>query len=270
MIEVAPARFAALLPALRAVPINHLFARSVLERCVDGRVWVDREASPALCHVVHPYGMTLLFGDGSAVDACELRAHLDACCRFGHDQWMQPVGDALAAAVDRALDPETPSPDAAPGGARAQRYTRTNFLFDATRHARREPPGGLVLRRMSPEEFALADVGVSPQRFWRDARQFQANGGGWCVERDGRLAAMAFASFRFDDQLEIGVETRPQYRRRGYAALAASRLIDECLDAGLEPVWACRKENRGSYALACALGFEPAIDIPYYRLPAAA
>ena len=257
-----------MLPALRAVPINHLFARSVLERCVDGRAWVDRESSPALCHVVNPYGMTLLFGDARAVDDAELRAHFDAC-RTQHDQWIQPADDGLAAAVDRALDPVAPPPHVPPGGPRAQRYTRTNFRFVASRHKRLQAGGGLVLRRLSAAEFALDDVGVSPHRFWRDARQFEAHGGGWCVEREGRLAAMAFASFRFDDQLEIGVETRPQYRRRGYAALAASRLVDECLERRLEPVWACRKENRGSYALACALGFEPAIDIPYYRLPAA-
>ncbi|MGE5094410.1 MAG: GNAT family N-acetyltransferase [Betaproteobacteria bacterium] len=270
MIELDPGRFAPLIPALRAVPVNHLFARSVLERCVDGRAWADRLSSPSLCHVAHPYGMTLLFGDARAVDAAMLREHFDACRRVAHDQWMQPVGTGLAEAVDAVLDPQAAAPDAAPGGARVQRYTRTNFRFDALPRAPLEAPRGTVLRRIVAAEFALDGISVSPHRFWRDARQFEAHGGGWCVERDGRLAAMAFASFRFDDQLEIGVETRPEFRRRGYAWAAAARLIDECLGMGLEPVWSCRKENRGSYELACSLGFEPAIDIPYYRLPAAA
>jgi hypothetical protein len=34
----------------------------------------------------------------------------------------------------------------------------------------------------------------------------------------------------------------------------------------LEPVWACRLENDGSYKLAQKLGFEPVLEIPYYRL----
>jgi RimJ/RimL family protein N-acetyltransferase len=253
---------------LRAVPINHLFARSVLERRVDGRVWADREASASLWHAAHPYGMTLLFGDARALDPPALAAHL-AACRVAHDQWLQPAGAALVGVVDAALDPETPPPEAIPGGPLVQRYTRTNFRFDAASFTPRATPDGVGLRRMRPDEFAFEDIGVSPHRFWRDAAQFDAHGGGWCVERDGRLAAMAFASFRFDDQLEIGVETRAEHRRHGYAAVAASRLIEECLAAGLEPVWSCRKENRGSYRLACALGFEPTVDIPYYRLPAA-
>lgn len=36
--------------------------------------------------------------------------------------------------------------------------------------------------------------------------------------------------------------------------------------AQLSPVWACRMQNRGSYNLARSPGFEPALEIPYYRL----
>lgn len=57
MIELEPGGFQALLPALRRVPINKLFARSVLEQRVVGTVWVDRRDEPSLIHVIHPYGI---------------------------------------------------------------------------------------------------------------------------------------------------------------------------------------------------------------------
>jgi len=37
MIELHPDGFPTLLATLRRVPVNHLFARSVIERQVDGR-----------------------------------------------------------------------------------------------------------------------------------------------------------------------------------------------------------------------------------------
>ncbi len=270
MIELPRARFHALLPAVRALPINHLFARSVLEGCVDGRAWVDDERDPALAHVVHPYGMTLLFGDPGRARAADLASHLDACRQVAHDQWMQATPHALAVLADELLAAEDAG-DGQPGGAAVQRYTRANFRFDAARYgrarARAAPLVGATLRPMAPSEFALPDIGVSPWQFWRDASQFLERGGGWCVEAHAEVAAIAFCSFRFDRQLEIGVETRPWHRRRGYAYHAASALIDECLARGLEVVWSCRKENRASYELAQMLGFEPTFEIPYYRLP---
>lgn len=272
MIKLAPDAFHALLPALRRVPINHLFARSVLEHKVKGEVWVDRADHPSLMHIVHSYGMTLLFGDAGAIDPAVLEAHLLALGADGTDKWLQASPEALPPLLDELLDVERSAPDQPPGGARVQRYTRQNFQFNPTRYALKRnliaPPDDIRLRPLLATDFALADIGVSPQWFWTSADQFLANGGGWCVERDGELASMAFCSYRFDRQLEIGVETRAQYRGRRYALHAACALIDQCISQGLEPVWSCRKENQGSYRLAQSLGFEPTMEIPYYRLPA--
>jgi hypothetical protein len=269
MLRLQADGFDALLPALRRVPINHLFARSVLERKVDGVVWVDRTDAPALVHVLHPYGMTLLFGDAQAVDPAVLKAHLLAA--HGADRWLQASPATLPPLLDGLFEVGPAAPDDVPGGPTVQRYTRQNFRFDAQCPAAQREPAplaeGIRLRPLVAGDFALPGIAVSPHRFWNDAAQFLAHGGGWAVEADGELASMAFTSFRFDDQLEIGVETRAQYRGRRFARLAARALIDQCLAQRLEPVWACRRENVGSYALALALGFAPTVAVPYYRLP---
>lgn len=274
MIELHPDAFHTLLPSLRSLPVNHLFARSVLERHVAGRVWLARKEAPKLCHIVHPYGMTLMFGDAGRTDQQVLKAHLDECRHATHDQWMQVTPAELASTVDELLDPQVALADQPPRGPRVQRYTRANFRFDPARYAQRRArlslPLEVKLRPIAAQEFALPDISVSPHRFWRDADQFFAHGGGWCIEHDGNLAAMAFCSFRFDKQLEIGVETRADYRKLGYAYCAAGALVDQCLALGLEPVWSCRKENTGSYQLAKSLGFEPTLEVAYYRLPSIA
>jgi len=226
---------------------------------------------PALVHVVHPYGMTLLYGEAQAVPVQTLRRHLQSQASGAGDRWMQVFPADQAKRIANALDAEGADPSAPPGGPRAQLYTRANFRFAPERFAahdfRAQIPQGMVLRPMSDADFSLAGVSVSPACFWRNTAQFHQNGGGWCIAEGDEVAAIAFSSFRFGDELEIGVETRPSFRRRGLARLAAAALIESCLAQRLRPVWSCRKENLGSYALAQRLGFVPTAEIPYFRLP---
>ena len=39
---------------------------------------------------------------------------------------------------------------------------------------------------------------------------------------------------------------RRVYRGQHCAFYAACALIDQCISQGLEPIWSCRKENKGS------------------------
>lgn len=48
---------------LLKVKINNLFALAVIENCVSGTVYVDNRNEPKTFYVVHPYGLSLLFGD---------------------------------------------------------------------------------------------------------------------------------------------------------------------------------------------------------------
>ena len=47
---------------LKEVTINNLFARSVVENNVSGSVYVDNTENPKTFYIIHPYGMSLLFG----------------------------------------------------------------------------------------------------------------------------------------------------------------------------------------------------------------
>ncbi len=63
MIELSIERYSLLEEPLKKVENNHLFAPSVIERKVIGTVFVDNIENPKTFYVVHPYGMSLLFGD---------------------------------------------------------------------------------------------------------------------------------------------------------------------------------------------------------------
>jgi L-amino acid N-acyltransferase YncA len=83
---------------------------------------------------------------------------------------------------------------------------------------------------------------------------------------DSQPATTAFAAFVHGKQLEMGIETAPPHRGKGYAVYICQALIGHCLKEGFEPIWACRLENAGSFRLAKKLGFEPTLYLPYYQL----
>jgi len=56
--------------------------------------------------------------------------------------------------------------------------------------------------------------------------------------------------------VEIGIETKEEYRRRGFAFLACAAFIEYCLAHALEPNWGCWDHTTGSQDLAKKLGFE--------------
>ena len=64
--------------------------------------------------------------------------------------------------------------------------------------------------------------------------------------------------------LEFEIQTREDHQRRGLALVTGSRMIEHCLDNGLEPAWDAAHE--GSALLAERLGFANRQDYTAYRL----
>jgi GNAT superfamily N-acetyltransferase len=244
------------LPPLKDVPIFTGFARAVLEGVSGGRVWRDGGAA----HALHDYGMSLVWGEGVDHAFPALIDHLNAGAYRVRDEWLQ-------------VDPRWAHLDW-DGKLRAERFHRVNFRFNRavfeSRYAAHAVPPGWTVRPLIEAAYDLSDVHVTPCAFWKDFAAFQDHGGGMMAEKDGDVGAMAFAATRFDDWLEIGIETREAFRGQGLARAVAVAMIRKCLGSGLTPVWACRQENTGSLHLAQSLGFEIEKVVPFWRLIASA
>jgi len=48
---------------LEEVAINHLFASAVVGQKIDGLIYADNSDVPTSFYLIHPYGMSLLFGN---------------------------------------------------------------------------------------------------------------------------------------------------------------------------------------------------------------
>ncbi len=260
--------------ALAEVPINTAFARAVVDETVEGDLWADRAEEPRAFHAVHPYGMSLVWGP--AVDeALDLVvAYLGERGAAGQGEWLQIEPRWASLDWDGRLGAVAfEDHDELAGAGQVVRHTRVNFTFDrAAFWAERDahlPTEPWQVRRATADDFEWPGS-VVPSGFWPDAQTFLASGGGWVVADGDEVAAMAFASYRVDQQVELGIETAPAWRRQGLATTAAAAMIDNLLVTHLTPVWSCREDNVGSYRLATSLGFRPTLHLPYYRLPAVA
>jgi GNAT superfamily N-acetyltransferase len=223
-----------IMPSLRTLARNTLFARAVAEQDAPGQVFAYPAESPAVVYVVHDYGMSLLYG---STGLAEVDGHLLAeVVRRPRTtaEWLQVEPDGWA---ERLREPAV------------ERYTRVNFRFSPQAYAAcRSSPAAAETRIVRADRSAFAMPGsVVPRLFWRDAERFLAAGGGFAAIVDGELASLAFVSFVGDAALEIGIETHPRHRGHGLARLACVALIDDCLARGREPVWACRLENTASH-----------------------
>lgn len=248
------------LPPRQGIPIFTGFVETIERGLAPGEIWTDDPNHPAAAHARHGYGMGLIWGPGVEAAQAALADHF--ALPRAKDEWLQ---------IDPAWD-HLPW-EALFGTGRTERHVRMNFRFDEelfrSRWSGFLPPPGWHCCALGEEAFALPDITISPDCFWKSFAIFQAQGGGIVARReDGEIGALAFSGTAGAGWLEIGIETRVAHRGQGLARAVAVAMIQRSLEQGLMPVWACRKGNEGSFRLAQSLGFVPVREIPYYRLKA--
>lgn len=88
---------------------------------------------------------------------------------------------------------------------------------------------------------------------YADSDAYSRLGLGFAVTENGEVVSGASAYSRYRGGIEIEIDTKPSYRRRGLASACGAALVLACLDAGLYPSWDAA--NLGSVALAEKLGY---------------
>jgi RimJ/RimL family protein N-acetyltransferase len=274
MILIDKNNYDKVLKPLMKVTINNLFARAVVERKVDGLVYIDNEQNPRTFYVVHPYGMSLLFGDteNHSFNSAFLNYSLNTFRIREKYEWMQAFPDSwhpkLASLFGDHLIKVSDNQNDAKG--KIEENTRVNFKFNKEKYfgfRKIQENTDFKIVRTNKEMFQEIEGSVVPKHFWNDSESFLRHKGiGFSLIYEGKPASTAYSAFIEDKKLELGIETIEACRGMGFAELTCMALIDYSLKHGYEPIWSCRFENTGSYKLAQKLGFEPTIFFPFYRL----
>ena len=262
------------LHALKKVTINNLFARAVIEQSVTGKVYVDDPINSATFYVVHPYGMTLLFGESNnkkfneafrtyALNKDKLRDKFEWMQTFPSN-WDEVLLSLFKDSLVNSFDNTEKSEKGV-----IELNTRVNFKFNITKYQSLSTyiiDKNISIVRANGQMFRDMQGGVVPSYFWDSEEDFLKNGVAFALFYKGELASMSFSSYWFDNDFEMGIETKEKFRGKGFAELVCRAIIDYCVENNYKPIWSCRLENIGSYKLAQKLGFEPTLYSPYYRL----
>lgn len=128
-----------------------------------------------------------------------------------------------------------------------------------------------------PQEYEIRQIGrelygkclaeswsrdlVSP---YSTFEEFEHLGLGFVVTQKGNIVSGASSYSRYRDGIEIEIDTKPEYRRKGLATVAGAALILECLRRGWYPSWDAH--NRASVALAEKLGYSYSHEYPVYNV----
>lgn len=271
-----------ILEQLYKIPYNTLFARAVLESKVSGSVFVDNKDDPKTVFIAHPYGMSLLFGDTQNLRFNSSLADYILNVN-GHRlkyEWLQVYpekwNDKLKEILnEKIIDYSKISDEHSQKEldmfieksrkTHVIKWRRVNFEYkNYNKIVSIDSP--YSIRLIDSDIYDSIEGAVIPKYFWNSKEDFLSNGIGYALMMDNDIVSISFSSVKTKNELEIGVETSENYRGMGFAKHVCRNLLSYCHNNQYSPIWACKKENLGSYGLAKSLGFEESLLLPYYEL----
>lgn len=90
------------------------------------------------------------------------------------------------------------------------------------------------------------------------------------VFEDGRLVSCTDAPgmpYMAEQVHEIGINTLPEYRKKGYAQAACAQCLQNILEKGKCPLWSTGSDNAASQRVAAKLGFVKYADVLTITFP---
>ena len=111
------------------------------------------------------------------------------------------------------------------------------------------------IEQIDTDNISKIEGRIIPSFSWDSSEQFLKEGFGYIVLDQGRVCAVAFSAAVSSDEVDIGVETYENYRRKGLAGLLAGRMCEHINSIGKRPVWAHSISNKGSMNTALKCGF---------------
>lgn len=99
---------------------------------------------------------------------------------------------------------------------------------------------------------------------YEDYEKFKEHGLGCMIMKEGELISGASSYSGYLNGIEIEIDTKEEYRRRGLASVCGARLILDCLKKNWYPSWDA--QNKWSVALAEKLGYHYSHEYTAYEI----
>lgn len=170
-----------------------------------------------------------------------------------HDGWSELIEDCCGQGVKKSV---------------RYAFRKEKDVFDRRklREAVRSLSQEYTMRMMDRELFDRCRSSLWSRDLvsqYADYHMYEKLGIGVVILKGGMPVSGASSYARYNDGIEIEIDTRKDHRRRGLAYACGARLILECLERGLYPSWDAH--NSRSAALAQKLGYHIDHEYPVYE-----
>lgn len=250
--------------------LTSLSIRAAIEGNNPGRIFVDNVEQPRTALALTVEG-TLLAGDYGSPDTNEaLRRFLKESIFTGRVFLDEDECIYLAVHPDTW---EAKLPELIPTH-EAEKIRRYHYLCHAVKFNWRDYiPAGYSVHRLDQTMLSDSDIVIHEEiqdwtaieANWGTVENFLAKGIGFRVVRGNEMVSCCAADCTADAQIDVGIVTHPEHRRRGLAAVATAATVEYCLNSGFKAVgWHCDEENVGSRKTAEKVGFEKTCEYIHY------
>jgi len=139
----------------------------------------------------------------------------------------------------------------------AERMGRSIRYYGDVYHTLTEPVANVTnpaVRQLTLSDLPLLEA-APPEIRGLDPRRLLTEMTAASAIIDSQIVALAINYARSAGYADIGVQTLPQWRKRGLATAAAAIVARTMQASGRTPVWSCGEDNQASLRVAQKLGF---------------
>ena len=133
--------------------------------------------------------------------------------------------------------------------------SRLEYSYLPHRYISETAINGFRIEQINEENLSRIEGRIIPSFSWESPDQFLEEGFGYIAFDQEKICAVAFSAAVSSDEIDIGVETHADYRRKGLAAMLTGRMCERIHKIGKRPVWAHSISNTGSKNTALKCGF---------------
>lgn len=238
---------------------------SCLQDYPNSHVWVDNVEDPACAHVLMggkgegTGGFSFVAGNAASPSAKDIVRMYPAENKGGCI--IVPRNESWARVIEEVF----------PRSEREVRYaiskTEHHFDHEALRAMTADPAPELHIVRIDASMFDTLysqDWSRDLVANFIDGSTYERLALGFACVHEGQIVGAASCYSVYNDGIEIEVDTRKDFRRRGIARACASSIVLYALEHGLYPSWDAA--NLMSVGLAKSLGYVYSHEYPAYWL----
>lgn len=256
MLKIRKELYSAFIELAAANKCNTVYPMSVAEEVQEGDIYADSTDRPTYALFWHVSGFAYLTGKPEKEELEAIYALMKNADGKNPRRFVLELKDEETASFFRQK-------------ADVEMHKRYRFRLKKTEaegSLDSSIPAGYELKEVDGKLLKQISGRIVPSLFWSSEEEFLEKGKGYCLVKDGEVAAVAFSAAVSSKQVDIGIETKEAHRRKGLAAVAAQQMVSYVRSIGKEPVWDCDQTNTGSKATAEKVGFEVMAEHAYYKV----